>query len=286
MYRNNFIEDNLSRADLITRKDINNIKSAFHIDIQDGVRHVNDSISVDILIKQCQEAGNEVLLYKKQGENHAGLRVEDFCLIFMNKVQEQLLKKFGQSVIAIDSTHGLNMYDFELTTMMVLDEFGEGFPVACMFTNRKDTLIYETFFETIKLKCDTVISPKVFMSDITTVYINAWLKVMGSINMQHLYCSWHIDRAWRCHLNKILNLDKRKQTYQILKVLQNTLGTEDFEKKLTSAIKIFISDPDTNNFGIYIRDNYVNNRQMWAYCYRKNSGINTNMVMAYFIFCM
>lgn len=44
--------------------------------------------------------------------------------------------------------HGLNNYDFELTTIMVVDEFGEGVPVAFMFSNRKDTYnIYNTFLK-------------------------------------------------------------------------------------------------------------------------------------------
>nr|CAH7725069.1 unnamed protein product [Callosobruchus chinensis] len=58
----------------------------------------------------------------------------------MNKSQEFMLKNYGGNIITVDSTHGLNPYDFELTTLLVLDEFGEGFPTACMFTNRKDTL--------------------------------------------------------------------------------------------------------------------------------------------------
>lgn len=279
MYRTNFNEEKLTRTNLITRKDINNIKSSFHISIQDGVRHENDSLSVDMLVNQCNEVGNDVLLYKKQGEEYPNLKVEDFCLIFMNGVQENMLRKFGNSVIAIDSTHGLNRYDFELTTIMVLDEFGEGFPVSSMFTNRKDVLIHNIFFECIKTRCG-VIAPEIFMSDITTVFSSAWCNVMGPAHMKHLYCSWHVDRAWRSNLSKIQNLERRKNVYQTLKVLQNTLHIDSFEKKLPLMLKSFITDPMTTNFGIYFRDNYCNNCQMWAYCYRKNSGINTNMVMS------
>ena len=47
-YRNKFETDKLSRSDLVTRKDINNIKNLYHINIQDGARHENDVISVDL----------------------------------------------------------------------------------------------------------------------------------------------------------------------------------------------------------------------------------------------
>ena len=36
--------------------------------------------------------------------------------------QRFILERFGGDVIAIDSTHGTNDYDFQLTTIMVVDE--------------------------------------------------------------------------------------------------------------------------------------------------------------------
>ncbi|KAJ8961308.1 hypothetical protein NQ314_005957 [Rhamnusium bicolor] len=38
---------------------------------------------------------------------------------------------FGKNTVCVDSTQGLNGCDFELTTVMIIDEFGEGFPGAC-----------------------------------------------------------------------------------------------------------------------------------------------------------
>jgi hypothetical protein len=43
----------------------------------------------------------------------------------MTNFQKSMLQKFGCNIIAIHSTHGLNNYDFELTSVMVVDEFGE-----------------------------------------------------------------------------------------------------------------------------------------------------------------
>lgn len=38
-----------------------------------------------------------------------------------------------------------------------------------------------------------------------------------------------------------------------------------------------MTDPVTQEFGNYFKNNYLNNVQSWAYCYRINSGLNTNM---------
>ncbi|CAH0547094.1 unnamed protein product [Brassicogethes aeneus] len=274
-YRNSIEEEKLSRCDIITRKDINNIKTAFNINIQEGVRHENDSVSVELLVDQSKDF---VLLHKKQGEHFEKLALNDFCIIFMNVTQTNMLQRFGSAVVAIDSTHGLNMYDFELTTLMVIDEFGEGFPVACMFTNRKDTLVFEIFFQKIKEKAG-LITPNVFMSDITEVYYNAWKATMGGEIPHRLYCAWHIDRAWRTNLSKIPKIETRKQVYQTLKVLQSALTLPVFERNFDTVKKLFHNNPDTKEFAEYFLKKYSNNCHMWAFCYRKNCGINTNMVI-------
>ncbi len=38
----------------------------------------------------------------------------------------------------MDTTHGTNMYDFNLLSVVVLDEYGEGIPVAWMISSRED----------------------------------------------------------------------------------------------------------------------------------------------------
>ncbi len=41
-------------------------------------------------------------------------------------------------MVCIDSTHGTNGYDFKLISIVVVDEFGEGFPVAWCFSNQEE----------------------------------------------------------------------------------------------------------------------------------------------------
>lgn len=48
---------------------------------------------------------------------------EGFCIIFMNVSQQKMVLQFSNNIVAIDSTHGLNAYDFEVTTLLVVDEW-------------------------------------------------------------------------------------------------------------------------------------------------------------------
>ncbi|XP_074037973.1 uncharacterized protein [Leptinotarsa decemlineata] len=212
------IGEHLKRVDLLSTKDLRNIKISYGLELKDGKRDSNDAFSVALWVKECENLKEKpILLYKEQGKDHSILRKEDFCLIIMNKFQRQMMKQFP-STITIDSTHGLNDYDFEMTTIMVLDEYHHGFPVAEMFTNRKDTIVQSIFFSVIK---DTigVIHCKFFMSDMAEVFFNAWYGEMGPPYPQHLFCSWHVDRARQSNLNKISTKDKCSDIYKILKIL-------------------------------------------------------------------
>nr|CAH7748922.1 unnamed protein product [Callosobruchus chinensis] len=59
----------------------------------------------------------------------------DFVVIVMNTAQAEILKNFSNDTLCIDATHGLNQYDFQLITLMVIDDMKQGFP--CILFNFK-----------------------------------------------------------------------------------------------------------------------------------------------------
>ena len=52
----------------------------------------------------------------------------------------------------MDATHGTNGYDFVLISVLVIDEFDEGFPVAWCLSNRQDQFLLINFFNRLKEK--------------------------------------------------------------------------------------------------------------------------------------
>ena len=245
--------------------------------LNDGKRNKIDAVSVDMWVnEQMNSESHSVVYYKKQGQKDDNFSENDFCLIIMNKSQEFMLEEYGNNIIAIDSTHGLNGYDFELTTLMVVDEYGEGFPAACMFCNRQDTFVYKIFFKKLKDKLSHKITPKTFMSDITETFYQAWIEEMG-IPTYRLFCAWHIDRAWQKNLNKVSKSDKKKWVYKTLKYLQYFNDKNYFLHTLEKTLQLFFNDPETVEFAYYFKNNYSENFKLWAHCFRQECGINTNM---------
>lgn len=62
--RDNFNEDELKRVNLLTRKDIHNIKQSYNIQIQEGVRH-NEGIKIYLATYNILQKIETVFKYYK-----------------------------------------------------------------------------------------------------------------------------------------------------------------------------------------------------------------------------
>ena len=79
----------------------------------------------------------------------------------------------------------------------MLDDFGEGIPVAWAITNREHATVLFEFLTAIKQMTGVVKLPCWFMSDEAQQYFNSWKGVLGVEGTIKLLCAWHIDRSWR-----------------------------------------------------------------------------------------
>uniref|UniRef100_A0A6P7F500 Uncharacterized protein LOC114326564 isoform X1 n=1 Tax=Diabrotica virgifera virgifera TaxID=50390 RepID=A0A6P7F500_DIAVI len=275
--RDSMTSANFSRIHLLTKKDLHNIEQTYNLNAT-PVRHRNDAISVQAWVNELQKS-NSVLFYKPQddlSEEHACLKREDFVLILMTEGQKEMLDKFGGDCICVDGTHGITSYGFELVTLLVLDDMREGFPCAFMISNRTDEDVMCILFSCIRKSLQSKISPKVFMSDMAESFFNAWIKIMSPPEYR-LYCCWHVDRAWRKNLSKISAKDMQVVVYQQLRTLLQETDVKAFSLMLETFLKSLYENEATLEFANYFKIHYANKVDSWAYSYRLNSGLNTNM---------
>lgn len=135
--------------------------------------------------------------------------------------------------------------DFLLTTLLVVDDFGAGFPVGFCISNTTSAVQMEIFFKAILQKTH-IFSPEVFMSDDAPAFFNAWRNVMGQPKKQ--LCAWHIDKNWKQGLLKIKNIEKRNEVYKFLRLLLEELDVEKFHQLLERFLNDLKSDEDTQSF--------------------------------------
>lgn len=85
-------------------------------------------------------------MYKTQGTECFPLKVNNFMLIILTETQKKVLKKFGSGKLSIDSTHGTNEYNFNLTIILVIDEIGEGYSTAFCASTKMNEVHMAVFF--------------------------------------------------------------------------------------------------------------------------------------------
>ena len=70
---------------------------------------------------------------------------DDFILGILTQFERDMLCKCSNVCIYMDATHRTNMS--MLITILVLDDFGEGIPVAWAISNREDAIILVEFLD-------------------------------------------------------------------------------------------------------------------------------------------
>ncbi|XP_063921912.1 uncharacterized protein LOC135136511 isoform X3 [Zophobas morio] len=132
----------------------------------------------------------------------------------------------------------------------------------------------------LRIKMQQDIKPEYFMSDDDPKYYNAWIKVMTN-KPQRLLCSWHIVKNWNIQGKKIHDVTMRKQMKQEMKRILNETNEKKFIE-LKDAYLNKLQEANELDFANYLLRYYFQDEdriRMWAHCYRKNAGINTNMAI-------
>ena len=282
----------LSRLKLLTLRDISNVARDFHL-CRSERAHANDATSVEAWVRSFdRDTNSPVILYKRQGDTSFDIspaidlppgHADDFMLAIMFDTASDMLLRFGtgdRSVICVDSTHGTNAYNIQLSTVMVLDSNREGYPVAFLFSTRVTEDAFLAFFEAIKFRTGCAIACSCFMSDMAPQMYNSWSRVMGDCN-NRLYCSWHVDKRLKENIQKLIkdNSCQQLETYQTLKTLVVEHNTATFEALFPVFMTSLKSKSSTQAFAKYLTDHFVPCIKRWAYCYRVGCAVNTNMCL-------
>lgn len=153
------------------------------------------------------------------------------------------------------ATHGITQYDFLLISIVVIDDNGEGLPVAWAISNREDVTLLVEFLKAVHVRVGEI-AYQYFMSDCAEQYYHAWCSVFGKQNTKKLLCRWHVDRAWRAGLNQQINsIQDRIEVYYQLCVLIE----EREESKFLVRLQQFVSNVSDKypNMCAYFKREYL-----------------------------
>ncbi|XP_077503829.1 uncharacterized protein LOC144114150 [Amblyomma americanum] len=272
------VTSKLTPLHLTNRMDLHNIKRQYNLTVPERC-HDNDAVSVSIWVQSMRNKGQPVVrLYKEQEvvDPTNTFSTKDFALALMTEPQEELLKVLGTGTVCVDSTHGTTGYQFELVTVLVLDEYGAGLPMAYFICSTINEKTLSAFFESLKSSTGAL-SARTFMTDDASEYFKAWSTVMGP--PQHrLLCTWHVDKNWKRRISeKIKGKELAVDVYHAVRTLLECPKKDEVAELLESFLAN--KDPRLQEFIQYFRGNYAHRLEMWAYSFRTGLGINTNMYL-------
>ena len=220
-----------------------------------------------------------VLLFKQQGEMPfeacEGLEPNDFLLVIQTEFQRDMLCAHVCKGVCIDTTYKINDYEFNLITVMILDDFQEGVPVLWALSSREDKVALIRVFEALKEKCGNL-QTDWFMSDMATQFFGAWDCVFEAEKTNYIWCTWHVDRAWKEGLKRhVTNKSQQVDLYHHLKVMMMETNRAQFRQLLSQFLTL--SKSIAPSFTHYFQSTYCNHVEQWATCYRLGTPMNTNM---------
>ena len=272
--------DPLTRDHLTTRLDLHNIKHQYNISCMQ--KDQDDANSIMYWVAEMErEDHNSVLCFKSQGDisSHAGIESNDFLLGIQTEFQHEMFVKHATKLVCVDATHGTNSYDFQLITVLVIDDYDEDIPVAWLISNKESADVLSVFFESIRERCGDV-KTEIFMSDDAEAYHNAWASTFSRPDKK-LLCSWHVDRSWRRKIAEhIKDKEQQAEVYAAFKGLQNETSEAGFRRSLQHVLPWLkgISEPMAS----YFEKEYAKRPREWASCFRVGTRANTNMFVESF----
>lgn len=220
--------DKSNRLYHLTVKDVCNVRRDTGIgDVERGELHQEDATSVHIFVKNDHE--KNVILYKPNrviNPKYPKLNTTDFAIAFMTQFQidrcDQLLNEY--SVVCLDATHGIG-HGFKMITVLTVDEFYQGLPLAFCISKSEKADVLHYFFEAIKNRVGKPLITNHFMSDDAEYYFNTWKSVMDLENKFQInkwICDWHVNKSFtRQSKTKIRNESKRKTAVDLLMSLKS-----------------------------------------------------------------
>lgn len=189
-----------------------------------------------------------------------------------------MIKKFNslnERIVCMDATLGLNNKQVLLTTLLMIDEYGQGLPIAFCLSEKEDETTIKAFLDQVK-KIAGNLNAKCFISDDASQYFNAWKSTFG--DCFKFLCSWHVFKNWKQQLIKKINDSKKRQSVlNDLFSIRNAQNKESAEIKLKKLIKQLSGNKSTKDFGQYLQSYYLKRMDQWVYCHRNSLVPNTNM---------
>ncbi|XP_043223841.1 uncharacterized protein LOC122382504 [Amphibalanus amphitrite] len=196
-----------SRTYWVNKKDVFNIAASVGLNASGAhPGSATETTSVETYAEKIRASEQQHLLaLKMPGEADPDGRLgrEDFIFSFCTEFQLRNFIKHGCGTVCIDETRGTSEHGFNLVTLLVLTDQGQGLPVAWLLSSREDEEAVAKMLQgLIRLCAETgreFPHAEYLMTGKTQTLFNAWIATTGQ-DTQHRLRLWQVNKAWRDRL--------------------------------------------------------------------------------------
>ncbi|KAF8770304.1 hypothetical protein HNY73_017850 [Argiope bruennichi] len=233
---------------------------------------------VEHWVRLCSEMEEcPVLLYKQEA---LGTKSEDFTLIIMSEFQKNLLMVSAKQVVCLDTFSQYHKERCFFTVLLIMDEQDIAFPVAFCLSKKMDKSIILQFFSSIKSYTGPL-SCSYFMSNDDKIYYETWQEVMQD-KPTWVWSIWSFeDDVRKCMKSLLKDIPTREATYRLLRTIMECTSQPVFTTMLENFKKSVLDNELSKHFGKSFESYFGSNAEMWAYCYRKDLKLSTNIYLEF-----
>ena len=187
------------RDDFIVLADVRRIEKSIEAETIRLDR--DDGKSIEAWVERLRTDGS-LLEYKSLASPAppgSGLQHDVYFLAVQTEAQRKVFERLGSNLVCIDGTHNTTMYEnLILTTLLVRDEWGHGFPVAWLLASSGTRCTLYYFLYLVRKRNPLVILRRI-MTDRDLAQINACSSCYPEAAI--LLCWWHVLHAWQQHFH-------------------------------------------------------------------------------------
>jgi len=168
--------------------------------------HENDITSVEKMASM-PEFHFLFLVDEGEGDNRK------YCVGICTDFQAAMLTKFGESIF-LDTVHSVTSTGLYQLTIVVVDEFGKGLPVAFCMSNRETGEVWKLFLEKAFERAGRDISNTVVMSDCCVTIRSVCRELCVK---KHFLCWFHMMQAIDRNLGSFSRGKEKSRTLEQIK---------------------------------------------------------------------
>eukprot|EP00794_Sanderia_malayensis_P017679 gene17679-19443_t len=238
------------------------MRTVFGVD--DVMKHNDDHLSLLNWIVEWDDSGvNPVIYYKLKNIEHAmeEMAADDFIIVLQSELQKKMAVQFSHYGLCCVS---VQCSSYVLTSLVVIDDFNDGHPVACCISNCTDDATMRIFFTQVQQNVGEL-KPAWFACDYSiNDFYEVFTEITNSNPRRLLYLSG-VEEYFIDELSSIQNIVKEVGIYEMLFTAIQDITEMAFEDVINLLLQRKAKNPEQVFCSL---QRWLRRKHEWAFCYR------------------